>query len=274
MFVDDDPAIRELWSAILMRENFEVTTASTVARALSLITEKTFDVLIADLNIGEPADGFTVVSAMRRVQPDAVTMILTGYPAFQAALRAIHEQVDDFLTKPAEPAHLVKSVRDNMTRRKKHAPVQAERLAQIIARHRDEIIENWCAAVERNPEVKAIPLTREERINHLPDVLDELVRRQPSDQTIETQASTSAARHGIIRRQQGYTPSMLLEETRILHHVLADCVEKNLLQVDISNLLPDIAEVDDRVHRMLKYSLEAFLQLRNDSCAAPIKKTA
>jgi DNA-binding NtrC family response regulator len=51
-------------------------------------------------------------SALRRVQPDAVTVILTSYPAFQAALRAIHEQVDDFLTKPAEPANLIKTRTD------------------------------------------------------------------------------------------------------------------------------------------------------------------
>src|SRR6266567_5471173 len=49
---------------------------------LKLIQSEQFDVLLSDLNIGEPSDGFTVVSAMRRIQPDALTIILTGYPAF------------------------------------------------------------------------------------------------------------------------------------------------------------------------------------------------
>ena len=47
----------------------------------------TFDVLLSDLNIGQPGDGFTVVSAMRRVQPKAATFILTGYPDFDTACR-------------------------------------------------------------------------------------------------------------------------------------------------------------------------------------------
>lgn len=72
------------------------------SRVLALITAEKYDVLISDLNIGHPGDGFTVVSAMRRTQPEAVTLILTGYPAFESVLRAIREQVDDFLTKPTD----------------------------------------------------------------------------------------------------------------------------------------------------------------------------
>ena len=60
-----------------------------------------FDVLISDLNIGQPGDGFTVVSAMRRSQPACITLILTGYPGFDTALEAIRSQVDDYLIKPA-----------------------------------------------------------------------------------------------------------------------------------------------------------------------------
>ena len=61
-----------------------------------------FDLLISDLNIGHPADGFIVVSAMRRTDPDCVTFILTGYPGFETALQAIREQLDDYLIKPAD----------------------------------------------------------------------------------------------------------------------------------------------------------------------------
>ena len=90
LFVDDEPTLRIVWPAILAGEGFQVSVASTVPEALRLITAEKYDVLIADLNIGQPGDGFTVTSAMRRVQPNVLTIILTGYPAFQAALRAIH----------------------------------------------------------------------------------------------------------------------------------------------------------------------------------------
>ena len=73
---------------ILAMHGFEVTSAATVAEALSKIASHPFDVLISDLNIGEPGDGFTVVSAMRRTQPKCFTFIFTGYPAFETALKS------------------------------------------------------------------------------------------------------------------------------------------------------------------------------------------
>jgi DNA-binding response OmpR family regulator len=262
LFVDDEPVIRSSWSAILTREGFAVNSASSVAEALSLITTAKFDVLISDLNIGEPGDGFTLVSAMRRVQPEAVTMILTGYPAFQSALRAIHEQVDDFLTKPTEPEQLVNSVRANLSRRKKPAPIHTKRLPRIIEEHKQDIIEDWYDAVEKDPEMEAIPLSREERIDHLPEILDEIVRQPtPGGDEKTSHAMDSAAKHGIRRRKQGYTVPMLLEETRILHRAIARCTQSNLLVANVSNLLPDLIAIDDRIHEMLKHSTEAFLRL-------------
>src|SRR5438132_2152875 len=101
LFVDDEEAIRITLSAVLSKYGYQVDVAATVSEALSRIASDRFDVLIADLNVGQPGDGFTVVSAMRRTQPDCVTFILTGYPVFETALEAIRSQVDDYLFKLA-----------------------------------------------------------------------------------------------------------------------------------------------------------------------------
>jgi len=259
LFVDDEAALRSMWSAIFSVEGFSVKVAATVAEALSLITSEKFDVLIADLNIGEAGDGFTIVSAMRRMQPNAVTIILTGYPAFQAALRAIHEQVDDFLVKPAEPKEVVELIRQNLTRARKPGRILTQRLNEVIASNRDGIVENWYRAVEEDPDIRTISLPREERVDDLPQVLDELVRPVNMEKSARPRSRSAAAKHGEKRKQQGYTVNMLLEETRILHRVVASCMQQNLLQIDISNLIPDLVEIHDRMHAMLQYSLDAFL---------------
>jgi DNA-binding response OmpR family regulator len=260
LFVDDEQMLRDMWSAILSVEGFEVTTAATVPAALSRITSEKFDALVADLNIGEPGDGFTIVSAMRRVQPQAVTLILTGYPAFQAALRAIHEQVDDFLVKPAEPKSVAEVIRRNLLQRRKHAPVLTERLNQVIAKFREEIIEKWYNAAEIHPEIRKVSLSRVERIDDLPQVMEGLVRPMGAGGEVDPRLQSGAYKHGDKRKQQGYTTEMLLEETRILHRVIADCMQQNLLQIDISNLIPDLVEVHDRIQKSLQLSLEAFLR--------------
>jgi len=260
LFVDDEPALRDMWTAILSVEGFNIKTAATVSEALAYVTSEKFDVLIADLNVGEPGDGFTIVSAMRRLQPKAVTLILTGYPAFQAALRAIHEQVDDFLVKPTEPAAMIALIRRHLMGQRKPRHAHHERLNVVIAKHRDSILEKWYEAVERHPQIAEIPLSREERIDDLPQVLDELVRPMEPDVLARPRHRSGADNHGAKRKQQGYTVPLLLEETRILHRVVADCMQQNLLAIDISNLIPDLIEVHDRMHRMLQYSLEAFLR--------------
>ena len=129
LFVDDEPNIRLTLPTILKQEGFEVTTAATVPEALDHIVKRTFDVLLADLNIGQPGDGFTVVSAMRRTQPEALTLILTGYPDFDTALQALRDQVDDYLTKPADIKYLVSSVKQKLKQPLRKRPLQTKRVS-------------------------------------------------------------------------------------------------------------------------------------------------
>src|SRR5437867_983552 len=85
----------ELLPPILEKAGFEVHVAESVADALFEINSFQFDALVTDLNIGEEGDGFLVASGMRHIQPNCTIFILTGYPAFETALQAIHSQVDD-----------------------------------------------------------------------------------------------------------------------------------------------------------------------------------
>jgi len=60
----------------------------------------------------QAGDGFTVVSAMRHTHPDAVTLVLSGYPELDEALAAIRSQADEVLVKPIEIASLRKIIRN------------------------------------------------------------------------------------------------------------------------------------------------------------------
>src|SRR3984957_8580935 len=80
LFVDDESGIRLTLSAILHQNGFDVTVAASVPEALALIGKNRYEVLLSDLNIGEPGDGFTVVSAMRRPQPKAPLFTWMVYP--------------------------------------------------------------------------------------------------------------------------------------------------------------------------------------------------
>jgi ActR/RegA family two-component response regulator len=107
LFVDDEPNIRLTLPPLLQQRGFEVQSAASVAEALAAMKAGHFDILLSDINVSEDGDGFTVVRAMREANPECVTILLTGYPGFETALEAIHNEVDDYVVKPVDLDALV-----------------------------------------------------------------------------------------------------------------------------------------------------------------------
>ena len=118
LFVDDEPGIRLTLPAILHHNGFDVRVAATVNEAISEIRKHEFDVLLSDLNIGSERDGFDVVKAMRQTHPRCVTILLTGYPAFETAVEGIRHQIDDYVVKPADIDMLVQLMNEKLLARK------------------------------------------------------------------------------------------------------------------------------------------------------------
>ena len=118
LFVDDEPSIRLTLPPVLENHGFTVTTAESVSDAIARIDGARFDVLLSDLNIGQEGDGFQVVSAMRKRHPHCVTIILTGYPAFESALLAIRQRVDDYLVKPTDIDVLVTTIKHKLSKQR------------------------------------------------------------------------------------------------------------------------------------------------------------
>jgi ActR/RegA family two-component response regulator len=258
LFVDDEDSIRITLPAILRREGFEVTAAATVAEAIALINRQTFDILLSDLNIGEPGDGFTVVSAMRRIQPTARTFILTGYPDFSSALEAIRRQVDDYLTKPADIPTLVRTLKSKLQR---ETPQIAgyKKSAGVLRENEGEIMDLWYQAVQTDPDLQQIPMSRKERLDHLPRLLSELVRRlEKADTGADPESARSAAEHGRRRREQGYSAMQIVQENRLFYRVIANRLQQNLLDLDISTVIPDLIRISEVLNEMLQESIREF----------------
>ena len=169
LVVDDEPGVTELLPKVLAVHGYEAVTANSVAQALHIITSQKFDVLISDLNMGHIADGFTVVHTMRRVNPDCINFILTGYPAFETALQALRAQVDDYLTKPSDIPTLVAAIERRLKERRpaaNHRPVQ--RLATILRDNMEAMKERFLVNVKAHPELGALRLTDEQRLDDFP----------------------------------------------------------------------------------------------------------
>src|ERR1700719_1060740 len=121
LLVDDDDAIRDMMTATLEHKGFEVVAAANVTEALKLITTESFDVLITDLHMPNPSDGFAVITAMRHIQPNALTLLVSGYPDVKSAMDAILLEADEIIVKPFQAGRLAELVHDKLLTRQPSA---------------------------------------------------------------------------------------------------------------------------------------------------------
>ena len=237
-----------------------VTTAANVGEALHFIDTEPFDALLCDLHMPGAGDGFTVVSAMRHTNPDAVTLVFTGYPALQEAMDAILLQADEILVKPLAVPELVGRIREKLQKRGVRKAVTAERVAAILERDAPATIANWLVRVERENELTCVPLSKEQRTGHLPRLLQELVYRLRVPRNLGTkQVSEAAVEHGKIRCSQGYSVPMIIEESRILQVSIFQTLQSNLSTVDFSSVLTDVMTIADECDSQLKQTISSFM---------------
>ena len=259
LVVDDDEMILLTLSTILRLNDFRVTTAATVADALRKISSSEFDVLLSDLHMPAVGDGLTVVSAMRHANPKAVTLLLSAFPAMHAAAHAIVLQADDVLVKPLNTAALVQCIRKRLATGP-HPVRPVESPAALLERMTQFTIDAWYQRVMAVDQIMAIPLTREQRSAHLPQLLRDIVHRLEAAQPLEQRgpASGDAARHGALRRQQGYTPAMLMEESRELQAAIFETLQENLACLDFTSLLPGVMTIADEIDSQLTESIRCY----------------
>jgi DNA-binding response OmpR family regulator len=261
LLVDDDDIVRTSLKSVLEFHEFVVTTATNVSEAINLIVTEPFDVLLTDLHMPGAADGFTVVSAMRHKNPDAITLLFTGYPALQEAMDAILLQADEIMVKPMPIPELVELIRDRLGKRGTRRASDTERVATILERDALKTIADWLSRVERDVELTAIAVSKEQRTGHLPQLIRELVHRLRIPRTLGTQQVSEAARqHGKIRRSQGYSIPMIIEESRMLQVSIFHTLQTNLNVVDFSLLLIDVMTIADEVDSQLKQTIMSFAE--------------
>jgi len=261
LLVDDDDAVIGTLALVLQGNGFYVVTASNVNDALRCIAAETFDVLVSDLHMPQPGDGLTVVSAMRHSNPKAITLILSAFPEMQMAAAAVLKQADEILVKPMRAAELVSAIRERLERGTNRARPPVESVADILERSIQSTIEEWLESVRQEPEIISAHLDDTDRCAHLPRLFDELISRLRHPIQLGTRAldSPAAARHGVLRRRQGYSAAMLVEESRMLQVSIFQTLQDNLQSIDFSQLLVGVMAIADEVDSQLAQQMASYI---------------
>jgi DNA-binding response OmpR family regulator len=270
LLVDDNDDVRNVLQESLESKDFEVVPAASVTQALNLIVTRHFDVLITDLHMPDPGDGFAVVTAMRHAQPEALTLVVSGFPDVQEAMAAILLHADQILVKPFKISELAEFIRRKTTDSKPFPRPSKESIASILERDLPITMQRWLFRVDKVEQLNSLPLTAEERCEHLPEMISDIAARLRKTRIIEAIASpsTAALEHGRVRCRQGYTPPQMVEESRILQVCIFETIQRNLASVDFSLVLPDIMLIADEVDAQLTQSINSYLGMQRESGAA------
>jgi CheY-like chemotaxis protein len=260
LLAEDDDAVRNMLRTALERDGFDVIAVGSVREALSCIAAEPFDVLLSDLHMPHAGDGFTVVSAMRHTHPAAVTLVLSGYPALEEALSAIRLQADEVLIKPIPIASLRELIHRKLADPVRLRPLPSQSVASILEHNLDATIQDWLALVDQNEELTCVPLSFEDRTGHLPNLIADLIHRLRLSRTEKAEISIPARQHGELRRQQGYTVAMVVEESRILQVSIFNTLQNNLARVDFSKVLLDVITIADEVDSQLKQAVLGYVE--------------
>ena len=101
LFVDDEPAIRDVMKIELPRMGHDVVLCDDGYAALKALDKQPFDAAIVDLRM-PGLSGWDVIEHIKKVSPETEVIISTGHGDIDAAIQAVRSGAYDFLRKPCK----------------------------------------------------------------------------------------------------------------------------------------------------------------------------
>jgi DNA-binding NtrC family response regulator len=119
MIVDDEPNILKTLNRVLRKnKEWDVETYENVDHALRRAQTMTFDLVISDYKMPR-MDGVEFLNEVKRLQPEAMRVILSGFTELQLLLDAINEaEIFRYICKPWDDHDLLMTINQALAHRK------------------------------------------------------------------------------------------------------------------------------------------------------------
>ena len=99
LVVDDDEAILDVLGQYMRIIGLDVICAASGEEALTEFKKDRFDIVVSDIKMAN-MDGLTLLSEVRRIDPEILFIVITGYPSIETVLEAMKKGATDYLVKP------------------------------------------------------------------------------------------------------------------------------------------------------------------------------
>jgi hypothetical protein len=135
-------------------------------------------------------------------------------------------------------------------------------VADILERELQPTIKGWLRQVNLIPALTKVPLSDADRTGHLSKFYFDLICRLRLAKNAPPSISVAAAVHGRVRHAQGYTASMLIEESRVCEVATFDALHLHQSELDQNQVLLDVMVIADEVDAQLMEAVHAFMEVK------------
>ncbi len=99
LVVDDERVALRNLAHVLRRQGYEVTGSQSGAKALQLLEDQKFDVVLADLKMPK-VSGLCILKRAKEINPDTEVIMITGYASVETAIEAMRAGAYHYVSKP------------------------------------------------------------------------------------------------------------------------------------------------------------------------------
>ena len=224
LIADDEEIFRVLLRRTLTDEGHRVETAEDGLQAIDLMKRMNFDVVLSDIMMPR-AGGIEVLKAAKKLDPNIMVILITGYASLDTALAAIKEGAYDYITKPFQLEEIRLTVANAIENR--HLRQENKRLMEKLQ--------------VAYGKIKSLMDSRNRVTRTLEDIDEELERRQREIfDGVQALRNTAALRTGEPVAPSGKDKEIALQKRR---NDAASKLDRNLtLEDDIDTFKKQILE--------------------------------
>ena len=136
LIVDDEAFIGETIRDLLEKEEYKVTLAGNAAQAIIKIKEILPDLILTDLKLPDMS-GLEILKIAKKNDQDVCVIVMTAYANIETAIKALEEEVYDYILKPFDPERVRLIIKKGLERRR--LTLRNKELLQYLQKEKNKL---------------------------------------------------------------------------------------------------------------------------------------
>jgi DNA-binding NtrC family response regulator len=133
LVVDDEEDFLETLVKRLNKRNIETTGVTSGEQALEMMKQKLFDVVILDIKMPGGMDGIEALREMKKIQPLAEVLLLTGHASVETSIEGMKLGAFDYLLKPIKLEEILVKLAQAFEKKDSHdQKIRSARIKELI----------------------------------------------------------------------------------------------------------------------------------------------